>query len=491
MTGKHRVQILGDCSVKRKPNFLFINSDQHRFDSLGANGNPVVKTPNLDRLAGEGIRFANAYTPCPVCTPARASMLNGQWSFTHRCLSTPEIAEMQCAFDVSAPLVNKILREQGYRQSYIGKWHLEGWSKNKFRPSPLDAGFDDYIPEAAYSGWYRENFGPPAPIHREPGEGNPYKMHLNVVDHNISHERSRLHWGADEAIRRLRGHAAEDSPFFLRWDPSEPHLPCVVPSDYGSIYSINDIPLWGSVNDTLEGKPYIMRKLRSVWGIGEATDGEIREMIRLYFATITLLDYEIGRVTSELERLGLMDSTVIIYTTDHGDMCGSHRLVDKHYNMYDDVTRVPLLIRYPAAFKKGSTSGSFTSHALDLAATVCSLAGADIPGTFQGISLLNNGDTGREDILSAYHGAQFGLFSQRMLRNQKYKYVYNAADMDELYDMEQDPWELDNLSQSSAHAAIVRDMRRRMYDRLKGYNDPLMSTIWMHNELYMNKKPDR
>ena len=468
-----------------KLNFLMISSDQHRYDCLGVNGNRAIETPCLDRLAEQGINFTSAYTTCPVCTPARASFLNGQWSYNHGCLTIPEHTEPQCALPMDAPMVPQLLHEAGYRQAYIGKWHLGKRENSAYNPSPLDTGMDIYIPEHEYNNWCRENHISSARFQQRDGEA-PYKVFENRID-PIDHTQSRLHWGADRAIEQLEALSKGEKPFFLRWDPSEPHLPSIVPQDFVQKYQPGEIPLWGSVHDPLVNKPYALRKLRSVWGLQDLQDEDIREMIRLYYAEISLLDYEIGRIMQKLEELHLAENTVVIYTTDHGDMCGSHGFVDKHYNMYDDITHVPLLLRCPGGSK--GQNDMFVHHTIDLAYTILQLAGIEIPSTFQGASLL--ADNGRAFAVSAYHGAQFGLFSQRMLRQRRYKYVYNATDIDELYDLQNDPWELENLIFQPEHRERIAQMRRDLYMFLLESGDPLMVSMWPREELLHNKKLER
>ncbi len=475
-----------------KPNFLMISSDQHRYDCIGINGNSTIQTPNLDRLAGQGFLFSNAYTTCPVCTPARASFLNGQWSYVHGCLTIPEHTEPQCALPLQTPMVPRLLREAGYCQSYIGKWHLGRRDNSAYHPSPIDVGMDSYIPESEYGNWCRENhitsarFSKAGSMEPREDELNPRKVFQNRID-PIDHTQSRLHWGADQTIEQMKMLSKQEKPFFLRWDPSEPHLPSIVPRDFAEKYRAEDIPLWGSVHDELVNKPYALRKLRNAWGLNGISDEEIREMIRLYYAEITLLDYEIGRVLQSLEELGLAENTVVIYTTDHGDMCGSHGFVDKHYNMYEDITHVPLILRCPG--ETPAQKDMFVHHTIDLAYTILQLAGIKVPETFQGASLLS--DNGRSFAVSAYHGAQFGLFSQRMLRQRRYKYVYNATDIDELYDLQNDPWEMENLIFQPEQQERIAQMRRDLYLFLKDSGDPLMASMWPREELFKNKKLER
>jgi arylsulfatase A-like enzyme len=263
-------------------------------------------------------------------------------------------------------------------------------------------------------------------------------------------------------------------------------LPSYVPIDYAKKYE--NTPIWQSCIDDLKNKPYALRNLKRSWEIENLTDGDISRSIGLYLAEVELMDYNIGRLLDEIEALGLSNNTAIIYTTDHGDMCGSHRLVDKHFNMYDDITRVPLIIKYQKMFKSGSVSEDYVCNAIDLASTICDIAEVATPETFEGISLKNEGKTGRKDIISAYYGGPSGLYTQRMLRNDDFKYVYNATDIDELYDMKNDPWELHNLVYDGNFNLILGEMRKRLIEVLRDIKDPIAFSPWIVKPLIKNIK---
>lgn len=477
--------------MNKKPNILFIGSDQHRFDCVGVNGNPVIKTPNLDKLAATGMNFTNAYTPCPICTPARVSLLTGQWSFKHLNITIDAWTEVPRVHKEGLPTFSEQLKANGYFLGYLGKWHMEHDGKMQ----PKDAGFDMYIPEGAYGRWRQEK-GIPRSELRETGWDislTPEKFDWLIrggTDEYITPEQSKLHWGADTLIGWLEERVGKDEPFFLRWDPSEPHLTNVLPEPYASMYQPEDIPQWGSFAEDFHNKPYIQAQQLYSWGIQDWTWEDWAPVAARYYGEISLLDHEIGRVVEAVDRLGLRENTMIIYTTDHGDMCGSHRMMDKHYNMYDDVTRVPMVVNWPGVIEPG-TYAPFVSHALDLAATLCDITGSGIPDTFQGQSLvpvLKEGQKqGRKDILSAYHGTQFGLYSQRMVRNEKWKYVWNLTAQDELYDMENDPWELENLAGESQTEQVLKEMRLRLAELLTQAEDPLLN-VWTNFQLSYGRK---
>ena len=198
-----------------------------------------------------------------------------------------------------------------------------------------------------------------------------------------------------------------------------------------------------------------------------------------YLAEISLLDAQVGRLVAALERLGILDDTLVIYTTDHGDMCGGHGMIDKHFIMYDDVVRVPIVVRLPGRVPAGRVCDAFVSSSPDLARTFLDAAGVAAPDTFTGCSLLGvarGGGTGRDDIFATYHGNQFGLFSQRMVRDRRWKYVWNAAAEDELYDLEADPWELANRARDPACAGELARLRGRLVAWMRATGDRLLNT---------------
>ncbi|MDP6354595.1 MAG: sulfatase-like hydrolase/transferase [Planctomycetota bacterium] len=445
------------------PNILLIHSDQHRYDCVGGHGHPLLKTPAMDRLAAEGVDCTHSFCPIPLCVPARASLMSGQFPTGHLGIANFD-TEAPRPFNDDVPLFSHLLNEAGYNLGYVGKWHLHPTKDAR------DYGFHEYVGAGQYGKWRREQGLEPMP--RE-------NAWLGELDPHIAPEQSRLGWGASNTIDLLKKFAASDSPFFLRWDPPEPHLPNVVPEPYHSMYPPSEIEPWPSFPDSLEGKPYIQRQQLRTWGLEGWSWEQWAPVVSRYLGDISLLDAQIGRILDALERLGLEENTLVIYTTDHGDMCGAHGMIDKHFIMYDDVVRVPMIARWPEQLPAGSSCDAFIASAVDLAATFCDVAGVPIPKTFQGQSLIpvlrGETDGGRDDIFSMYHGNQFGLFSQRMVRTRRWKYVWNATAEDELYDLENDLGELQNLATDSAQSEVLADLRRRLIRWMEETNDLLLN----------------
>ena len=459
--------------MTRPPNFLLIHSDQHRFDCLGVNGHPFLQTPHLDRLAAEGVNFTRAFCPVPVCTPARNSLLFGQWPTQHLAIANSDTEAPRPARE-GLTAWSDLLAGAGYGMGYVGKWGLNP------QKGPAAHGFGDYVPEHDYAAWRVGQALRPAP--RTQG-------FFGETDTTIAAGQSRLAWGADRAADLLTRYAQTDRPFFLRWDPSEPHLPNVVPEPYASLYPPADIPPWPGFPDPLLGKPYAQAQQRRTWDVDKWTWRDWAPLVGRYLGEITLLDAQIGRLLSHLVALGLAESTVVVYTTDHGDMCGSHGMIDKHMVMYDDVVHVPLLIRRPGGAARGACN-AFVSSALDLAATFCDLAGVPTPETFAGQSLaplLEGAEgNGRDCIFAMYHGSQFGLYSQRMVRDARWKYVWNATAEDELYDLARDPGEIVNLAASSECRDELRRLRRRLVEWMEPGRDPLCNG-WLKPQLLQDR----
>ena len=474
---------------------LYIGADQLRFDCLAVNGHPLIQTPNLDRLALRGVSFVNAFTPCPVCSPARASLMTGQWAHRHACITIPQWTEAHRGMAPTGETLPQVLHAAGYEQYYVGKWHLDDHSGH---PMPEDLGIDHFIPEGHYYPW-RTGQGFPLGLHGQDWwtfAGDPEKFDILIrggTDSHIKPEQSKLHWGADRTIEFIRSAAATDKPFMIRWDPSEPHPTNIVPEPYASMYDPLDIQAWGSMPENFLGKPFIQQQQLRNWGVDRWIWEDWAPLVARYLGEISLLDYEVGRVLSALEDSGRAGSTVVVFTADHGDLCGSHGMMDKHFVMYDDIVKVPLIIAMPtkSAAGQGRKESCFVSHAIDLASTLCDAAGVGIPESYMGKSLVpamrGTGTTGREFIVSAYHGGQFGLFSQRMIRDHRFKYVWNPTDVDELYDLGEDPWELDNRIDHPQEQIELARLRKCLVEWMRETADPLLNP-WTMAQLVHGRK---
>ncbi len=453
-----------------KNNIVLVHSDQHRFDCVGVNGHGQINTPNLDRLASEGMNFSHAFTPSPICSPARGSLLSGLWPTQHGCINIPKTESYSPMHDDIVPFT-ALLKTQGYRSGYVGKFH------NETRGNPTDYGVDEYIPRSQYGKWRRSRGLPSLP--RENG-------FFGETDPHIEAQESQIAWGADHAIRMIEEGAASDRPFFVRWDPVEPHLPNIVPEPYASMYPPESIEPWPSFHDSLEGKPYVQRLQRRRWGTEGWGWDKWAAVVGRYMGDISLIDHQVGRILDRLDELGVAENTLVIYTTDHGDFCGGHGMMDKHYAAYDDIVRVPLIMRLPGQLAAKGTCDSFVCHSIDLASTICAAAGIEPPGAYMGrdlIKLAGGNDLEHQDVaFSMYQGCQMGLWSWRMARNRRWKYVYHATAEPELYNIEKDPGELINRAKDTECRTIAEDLRLRLLDWMVSIHDPLLNQ-WTRTQL--------
>lgn len=450
------------------PNILFIQSDQHRWDCLGVSGHPIVQTPHLDRLAAQGANFVHAFCPIPVCIPARNSLHFGVWPSRHLVIANSSTEAPRPAADGLLSF-SEALRGGGYDLVCVGKWEVHP------HKTPQDYGYQEWIDNALYHGWREVRGLPPRPRR---------SRWFGELDPGVTPDETRLGWGASQVIARLEACAARGGLFFLRWDTAEPHLPNVVPEPYYSLYPPEMIPPWPSFPDPLAGKPYIQAQQRRTWRLDGWTWADWQPIVSRCLGEISLLDAQVGRVLAALDRLGLAENTLVVYSSDHGDLCGGHGMIDKHYVLYDDVVRVPLLARWPGVIAPGTRCDSFVSSGPDLAATFCDAAGVAIPETFQGASLLPllAGGAGRADIFAMYHGGQFGLYSQRMVRDARWKYVWNATAEDELYDLVADPGEVHNRAADPHCAGELKRLRARLVEWMEQTGDRLLNE-WTRAQL--------
>lgn len=469
-------------SDERRPNVLLIVADQHRADCVGALGLYPIRTPHLDALAASGTLYTSAFTPIPLCVPARQALLTGARPERFGGLWNYDQGPLVQALSPEAYSWPRELQRLGYWTQYLGQWHVNP------DHGPTAFGYERYVGLEAYEEWRKEHF-PGLSI----GEG-----WLGAVD-PVPVEKSRTHWFAAEARKFIEQASTRPEPWHLRLDFVEPHLPCTPCAEFASQYLPEAIPAWPGARDPLVGKPYIQRQQRVTWGVAEYTWEDWAPMVARYYAVISQLDDAVGRVLGALRETGQDDSTFVIYTSDHGDMCGSHGMIDKHYVMYDDVVRVPLIVRLPGSRAPSGRVDDFVVNALDLPVTITEAAGLPPPPGCRG-RILPRGDdreplasalSPRAAVVSTYNGQQFGLYSQRMIRTREWKYVWNATDVDELYDLQHDPAELINRIADDSVSGLVADLRATLYAELIDEGDRLVANPWLRSQFLTSSKLSR
>ncbi|MBO9610287.1 MAG: sulfatase-like hydrolase/transferase [Paenibacillaceae bacterium] len=452
-----------------KTNVLLIVSDQLRYDCIGASRKYPVRTPNLDRLAGEGIWFANAYTHIPLCCPARQSLLNGRRPETFGSLWNYDLGPPIPPLDRDTYAWPKELQRAGYETAYLGKWHVHP------EYDPTSYGYDEYVSLQDYKAYRDGRYGVTEYRHGFFGDTDPVPI-----------QDSRTHWMARRTIDLLERYGRNRSvPWHVRLDFDEPHLPCRPSEPFASRYDPADVPPWDNFADSFANKPYIQRQQLLNWGVERYEWSDWAPTVARYYALISQMDDAIGTILDYLDRSGMGGNTLVIVTADHGDMCGAHRMMDKHCVMYEDVVHVPLIIR-GKGIAPGQVREEPVYNLLDLPPTLAERLGF-APGDFQGRSLvpLFQGPAleWREEIVSTYNGQQFGLFLQRMIAKGRWKLVWNPTDVDELYDLQQDPAELNNRIGDAAVQDIVAALRSRLYEVLLQEGDRVVANPWMKRQL--------
>lgn len=464
--------------MSKSPNILMIVCDQLRYDCIGYSGIYPVKTPNIDRLAKQGVWFSNAYTPIPLCCPARQALLNGKRPETFGALWNYEISLKIPALEPTEYSWVRELQNNGYQYNtaYLGKWHVHP----DFDPRSF--GYGEYVSDDDYEAFRVSKYPNTKFTKGWSGETDP-----------VSLEDSHTHWLASKAINIMHEYANQESPWHIRVDFSEPHLPCRPLSCFEDLYDISEIPKWTNFDDGFINKPYIQKQQLVNWNIENYTWDDWAPVVARYYATITQMDDAFGKIFAELEKYNLADDTMIIFTSDHGDMCGGHKMMDKHYVLYEDIVKVPFIISWPGNIQSGKKSSEYVYNCLDIAPTIIDLLGVECIEDFHGKSLypMLKGDkieNWRREVVSTYNGQQFGLYTQRMIKNDDWKYIWNTTDIDELYDMKNDSDELKNLIQEESLAPVIKILRKKLYEILLHEGDGLVNNPWLKEQLLNNRK---
>jgi arylsulfatase A-like enzyme len=460
-------------------NILFLMTDQHSVSTLGCYGNPVVETPALDRLARGGTRFSDAFTPTAICTPARASLLTGYAPFRHKLLANYErnvgyledLADHQFTFAGA-------LRSAGWRLGLVGKWH-GGVRKNAASygfEGPTLGGWHNPVDHPDYLAYLDEHDLPPYRISDKirgvtpnGGEGNLMAARLHQPL-----EATFEHYLATRTIEMLERFVADEQnrPFFLATHFFGPHLPYVLPDEYFDLYDPNSIELPLSASETFHNKPPVQRNYSAHWAYDTLDDDTSRKLIAAYWGYVTLVDHEIGRILDAMDRLGLSDNTATMMTADHGEFTGAHRLHDKGPAMYDEIYRIPAIVRIPGM--PGDQVRDEFVTLTDFTAGILDIAGLPTGDAVDGSSLVplvaGERPPWRESMLAEFHGHHFP-YPQRMLRTRTHKLVINPESVNELYDLRADPHELVNRIDDPELADIRDSLMTDLYRQLRERGD--------------------
>lgn len=455
-----------------KPSFVIVMTDTQGTNACGAYGNAeALRTPHLERLAEQGIRFENAYTTAPVCTPARSGLFTG----VYPCKSGGWSNSMPLYDNVKT--LGQRFQDEGYHTAYIGKWHLDG--HDYFGTGVCPGGWD---PDYWYEGLNHIHDLGPAGVRM-------WRTQLKSIDslrqHGITRDFTWAGGITDRAVRFLENSNPDNRPFLLVVSYDEPHAPFTCPPEFAEAFRDYWHELGPGANDDLKMKP----KHQQEWAttnINKLNLEEGRLNHPLYFGCNRFVDTEIGRVIDAVDT-HTPSQAVILYTSDHGDMLGAHQLTGKGPVMYDDITRIPLIVRMPDGSNAGLVSKTIASH-VDIMPTLLDMAGLERPDSLDGDSLVPV-LSGAEENLDKAAYIEFdrfeisndslgGFFPIRAIRKGGMKLVINLLDTDELYNMDADPAELRNLindpDYENSRDALHDELLNWMYER----RDPFRSPQW-------------
>ncbi len=449
-------------------NFVLIMTDSQSKFMVGAYGNPKVDTPNLDRLAADGVRFDRGYTASPLCTPARGSIfsglcpqINGSW--------LNEVAPAQ-----NIAMMGHIFRHYGFRAAYTGKWHLDG--TGYFGDGVAGGGFE---PDWWYDGkQYAAEIGPEMFSKYRNAEDAEELREAGFVEESM--------WGhrvADRGIDFLE--KVGDDNFVLVVSFDEPHGPCVAPPEYWESFDVDNVPMRPNFGASTETKPRLQQIQSQESPVDPESWDSYKKDLSKQYGCNAYIDREIGRVIDAVERLH-GDDTVVIYTSDHGGMQGSHSLSSKGPMMYEEICNIPFIVKHPAG-ARGAVSSSLVSH-LDIIPTMLDLAGIERPEALNGISLapiLNAPEVQvRDTVMINFHRFSIGhetfgeFYPIRCIVDDRSKLAVNLFETDEFYDLVEDPYEIRNLIDDPCHA----NDRDRLHDALLAemdrIRDPFRSYRW-------------
>jgi arylsulfatase A-like enzyme len=426
----------------------------------------------MDKLAAEGTVFTNAFTTCPLCSPARGTLFTGRWTFQNGVKDNLNIGHStQESLSKEEDTWLDAAMRRGYDTGYFGKWHL-GHEKEPLKRLDLP------VQKSA---------------HRELSY-NEVKANIKKIEREVLLEGNAPFWGVlpgtkedTRAFKTVAGgvefleryaHSSKDTPFCLTVSTSSPHFPHYLPREYAVKANPDKVQLPVNLSDNYKNKPPFHN---TPWWPSMDTEGlseeEWKKIIAYTHQHISLTDDALGTVLDSLKKWGLEEDTIVVFTADHGDMPGAHNRFDKGAYFYEEVWRIPLVIKYPG--KVPSQQESWV-NLIDLAETFYELIGPDektLKSRF-GKSLLSLVGTDKSDgrpnrafgVYDLYNGISMAV---RAIRDPRYKYIWNPQSIDEFYDLDSDPGELNNLIDSPSLTDIQSRLKSEMFKIMDALDDPL------------------
>jgi len=460
-------------TTDKRPNIVFIMTDQQRFDTIAAAGFPYMKTPNLDRMSREGVLFTHMFVNAPSCTPSRASLFSGLYPHTNGVMRNDE------------PWTHTwvtLLANAGYRCVNVGKMHTSPFEKafgfherhvveNKDRATPRLPFFLDQWDKALWARGYEK------PSRVTYARREDYASSLGAFTWPLPPELHPDNFVADLALMWLdRYHGSE--PFFLQVGFPGPHPPYDPTQEYLDLYANADLPPPVLVDSDLDSQPTALKKLRqqhlsvdhdAIVHLARATPEQLRRQRQHYFANVTMIDRRVGDIVAAVEHRGVLADTIFVFTSDHGDCLNDHGHSQK-WTMYEPSVRVPGIVWGPGSIDAGRVVDDLVSL-IDVGPTVLDLAGIAVPGWMEGRTLApylrGESTTSPPFVFSEHAGDRIlsGTTFMTMIRSARWKLVHFADSTEgQLFDLEDDPTELKNLWDRTETHAIKTELIARILD---------------------------
>lgn len=481
---------------KKRPNIVWITLD-HLVYANHKKQSGYPKMPRFDQLAKEGMVFNNAFSVCPLCQPCRASMLTGQYPHKHGMVMNDGNAGVRLEFDAEDKLFQHHLQDAGYRTGYFGKWHM-GEER-----TAIDYGFEGFSVEGyghpywskEYKDYLAEKSLPEAEVEVEWWVGHPdwQGRSIRLCDFEKPYSAPHLLMEASGKLNNAESHEAyflahmaekwladraqDGEAFCMRVDMWGPHHPFWVAEPFLDTVDPKSLEQYPSFGSDLEHRPSHHRKLMdyrkevSPWREWD----EFAWLLARSHEHTALVDDAVGRVIDAISKHGLAENTIVIYTADHGGSLATNGYgIDKGWMMIEETIQVPLAMRWHEHIDAESSCDKFVTN-MDIFSTVLEAGSANIPENTDSRSMLQlaQGKSGEwaEDMMLEHHGHYGIAHFQRLIRYKNYKYVAHLDDIEELYDLEADPYEMNNLALGDGHQGVLEDMRQRLYKNMKQYND--------------------
>ena len=481
-------------AISSQPNIVVLISDNQRLDTLGILGHTPCRTPTWDRIGREGAIFENLRSTSPLCSPARASIFTGfqphqagmpHLPYGHSDTKTDELAMMEITKTPSS----KYLRDKGYQCLYAGKWHLGERNISKWFDWTAATDQDN----RDYSEYCKEQGIPNGRVFHDPQRDKPFRSkhyprmsvpHTAVLD--IPEDKEFNRWVLDNALTGLAAREP-DKPFFMVVGTEGPHPPLMVPEKYYNMYDPDSVPEPPNWNPSPAEPSFLSssyyRKLRHEWGDDFAA---WRKSVATYWGYVTYIDSLFGEFIAKLEEEGVLDNTIVMMISDHGEMMGQHGLWQK-FCPYEEAIRVPWVIRWPGRIKAGTRCKMDVSH-VDVGATLLAAAGIETePLGLEGENLLpyitgQREEPDQRDCFTQYNlGPDFeswhGVQNWRAIVRRPWKYVLHQNGEAELYNIVQDPYEMDNEAGLPDTQELEDSLREALLQWSRKTGDPFAEKV--------------